>query len=188
MQLDEIFAPAGYSFLARSDRDDVERWLGMPAQAQMPAGGLDVDEIKVAIAQDHNRTDRAKRFKCAVLNASIEAFKLTDEEAAELTDAMFEAMNQTSRSFTDFCYGKHWRWLFRSTTSTFSKINPALQCLADLIAMSYRCAARVLGEGETGPRGVRTYHVYFDTDRKEHPKLPQKKSGHLIIRTDDPSV
>ena len=50
------------------------------------------------------------------------------------------------------------------------------------------CATWVLGESERDQRGQRTYHIYFDIDRKEHPKLPMKKSSHLVIRTDDPSV
>ena len=50
------------------------------------------------------------------------------------------------------------------------------------------CAARVLGVSEPGRNGARTYHVYFDIDRKEHPRLPIKKSGHAVIRVDDPGV
>ena len=88
-------------------------WLHMPNAEQMPVGGIDVDQINMCMPQDHNRTDRAKRFKKSLVSNAHEILQLTSEELEELIDKMFEAMDQKGKSWSDFCYGKHWKWLFR---------------------------------------------------------------------------
>jgi len=110
LELDDRFQPTGQSFFARSDRDDVESWRESAAAGRKQYFGqlgLDIDTIRVLIAQDHNRTDRSKKFKVALLDNALRAFGLNETEAEELADAMFKSMKQTDKSWKDFCFGKH---------------------------------------------------------------------------------
>jgi hypothetical protein len=54
------------------------------------------------MAQDHNRTDRAKRFKSSLLDNALRVLGLDERESLELAEAMFKAMRQKGKSWTDF--------------------------------------------------------------------------------------
>jgi hypothetical protein len=145
LDLDARFEDQVWSFWRRSP--DAQAWLvdllqsrrivsGPTTQSgELPHAGVDLKQMRVHVAQDHDGKAIGKWFVDAVILHN-QKLKLKPELIKALTKSMLAAMGTVG--FKNFVYGWHYNKLFHHCRETFASTPPSILALALLIARSNR--------------------------------------------------